>query len=94
MGKSERKGFLLYHSIRGVLIELTDEQRGRLFLASLDYSERGIVPAFGEPELRVAFAVVRSSIDDGVAAWESEKEQRHEAAVKGAKARWKKENPS
>lgn len=83
----ERQGFVIYHSIRKPLKELTDEQCGRLLRACLDYSERGEIPPFGEPELRVAFAFVSAKIDEGVAEWEKAKEERSRGGKASAEKR-------
>lgn len=80
-----KNSFILYHDIRAPLELLTDEQRGKLFLALLDYSERGELPGFDEGALAMAFAFVRNSIDRDAAAWESKREKRVEAGRKGGK---------
>ena len=41
-----KKSFVLYHDIRTPLELLTDEQRGKLFIALLNYSEYGDLPDF------------------------------------------------
>ena len=46
MMAAEKKSFVLYHDIRTPLELLTDEQRGKLFIALLDYSEHGELPDF------------------------------------------------
>lgn len=83
----ERQGFVIYHSIRKPLKELTDEQCGRLLRACIDYSERGIIPPFGEPELRIAFAFVSSKIDEGIAEWERAREDRSKGGKASAEKR-------
>ena len=65
----ERQGFLLFHDLRGVLEKLSDEQRGHLLMAMLDYSEGGVIPAFGDPALEIAFAVAKEKIDRYVETW-------------------------
>ena len=39
-----REYFCAYHSYRSSMEPLTDAERGRLFMALLEYSETGIVP--------------------------------------------------
>ena len=41
-----KKSLVLYHDIRQPLELLTDEQRGKLFMSLLDYSEYGTDPGF------------------------------------------------
>ena len=40
----QKSSFLIYHEYREPLKLLTDEQRGRLLMALIDYSESGVVP--------------------------------------------------
>lgn len=79
-----KNSFVLYHDIRAPLELLTDDQRGKLFLALLNYSELGELPSF-DGALAMAFAFVRNSIDRDAAAWESKREKRVEAGRKGGK---------
>lgn len=79
-----KTSFVLYHDIRAPLELLTDDQRGKLFLAILDYSERGVAPEF-DGELRMAFAFIRTALDRDAAAWESKREKRVEAGRKGGR---------
>ncbi|MBQ1576320.1 MAG: hypothetical protein IIZ83_05105 [Oscillospiraceae bacterium] len=83
----ERQGFVVYHSVREPLKELTDEQCGRLFRALIDYSERGVIPSLGEPEMRIAFAFVREKVDAGIAEWERARDQRSDAGKASAEKR-------
>ena len=46
MMAADKKSFVLYHDIRTPLELLTDEQRGKLFIALLNYSEHGELPDF------------------------------------------------
>lgn len=85
---ADRPGFILSHDLLDPLRAITDEQRGRILLAAFDYSERGVIPPFGEPEMRVAFACVKASIDKGAASWDEEQQRRSEAGKAGAEARW------
>ena len=89
MAKAERKGFLLYHSIRKPLKKLTDAQIGRLLLAAFDYSENGVEPEFDNDKMDMAFAFMQIGIDEGIASWEAEREQRSKAGKASADARRK-----
>lgn len=83
---TEKKSFVLYHDIREPLEQLTMEQRGELFTAILDYSERGTLPAF-TGELRMAFAFIRGALDRDAAAWQEKREKRAAAGRLGGLAR-------
>lgn len=83
--KTERQAFVLYHDIRRPLELLTDEQRGKLFLAILDYSEHSIEPDFEDGATSMAFAFIRNFIDRDAAAWEDKREKRAVAGSKGGK---------
>lgn len=86
MAGSEKTSFVLYHDIRGPLELLDDEQRGKLFMAILDYSENGEVPAF-TGMLQMAFAFIRTAIDRDASAWEMKRANRREAGRKGGLAK-------
>lgn len=80
-----KNSFVLYHDIREPLKLLSDEERGRLFLALLDYSEFGIMPDY-DGSLGMAFAFVRTSIDRDSEAWEAKRQKRADAGRKGGQA--------
>ena len=79
-----KSSFVLYHDIRGPLELLTDEQRGKLFLALLDYSEFGSLPDFSG-SLQMAFAFIRTALDRDAEAWNDKREKRREAGSMGGK---------
>lgn len=88
MARSGKTSFVLYHDIRAPVELLTDEQRGKLFLAILDYSELGTAPDFsGDGRLEMAFAFIRNGLDRDAAAWESKREKRAAAGSLGGKQR-------
>lgn len=75
-----KKSFVLYHDIRTPLELLTDEQRGKLFIALLNYSEYGELPDF-DGELLMAFAFIRTSLDRDAEAWAEKRAKRAEAGL-------------
>ena len=83
---ADKKSFILYHDIRTPLELLSDEERGKLFMAILDYSEFGAQPDF-DGSLRMAFAFIQTAIDRDSEAWEIKREKRREAGSKGGKQR-------
>lgn len=60
MGK--RPGIMLYFEVRPALRRLSDEEKGRLFEAILDYGENGILPIF-DGCLGVAWDFIQPRID-------------------------------
>ena len=82
----ETKALLIYHNHRAVLEELSDNARGKLMMALLDYSETGALPAFTGP-LRMAFVVLREDVDRSSRRWEEECRRRSEAGKKSAALR-------
>lgn len=81
-----KKSFVLYHDVRTPLELLTDEQRGKLFIAILDYSEFGALPEF-DGALMMAFAFIRMSLDRDAATWEEKRAKRAEAGRSGGLAK-------
>lgn len=85
--KKERQGFVLYHDIRKPLELLDDAQRGKLFLAILDYSEHGLLPDFDDAVIDMAFAFIQNFIDRDADAYKDKCEKRANAGSKGGKQR-------
>ena len=65
---SDKRSLILYHDIREPLELLSDSDRGRLFLAVLDYSEFSKLPEF-DGALKMAFVFIRQSIDRDSEKW-------------------------
>ena len=83
---AEKKSFVLYHDIRTPLELLTDEQRGKLFIALLNYSEYDELPDF-DGALLMAFASIRMSLDRDAEAWAEKRAKRAEAGRSGGLAK-------
>lgn len=79
-----KQSFVLYHDIRKPVELLSDEERGKLFLALLDYSEYGTFPEF-EGALQMAFTFIQTDIDRDSASWEAKRAKRREAGSMGGK---------
>lgn len=60
----ERPGIMVYFDIMGPIGKLEDADKGRLFLAMLEYGKNGIVPAFDRLTLELAWEFVRPKIDE------------------------------
>jgi len=82
-----KNSFILYHSYKKHFKFLTNEQKGILFDAFLEYSENQTIPEL-EPVLAMAFNFVAEDIDINRQKWEDMAEVRSEAGKKGAAARW------
>ena len=84
MAKELQKAFILYHDYRNHLALLSDEERGRLLMALLDYSENG-----KEPELEgaalMAFSFIRSQLDRDANKYAKTVEKRREAGRQGGR---------
>lgn len=81
-----KNSMVLYYDIRAPLEALTDAERGKLFLALLDYAENGVEPHF-RGGLHIAFSFIRSSIDRDAKKWAETVERRREAGRKSAQLR-------
>lgn len=85
----KRDSFVLYTKINEVIKELTDEQKGKVFQAILDYEETG-----DEPELdillRLVFIPIKQDLDKNNEKWENQTKSRSEAGKKGMASRYKK----
>ncbi len=82
----QKNSFVLFHEIRPILELLSDKERGQLFLALLDYSEHGELPAFSGA-LNMAFLIIRGSMDRMYGKWEETCRRRSEAGKKSAALR-------
>lgn len=84
--KMETKALMIFLNNREVLDVLSDEQRGRVVSALLDYLELGKKPSF-TGEMNVSFIVLRKDVDQSVERWEAECRRRSEAGKKSAAVR-------
>lgn len=84
MAKEAKRSFVLYYDYREHIALLTDEERGRLFMALLDYGETG-----EEPELEgaalMAFSFIRSQLDRDAARYNEKCRKRSEAGKLGGR---------
>ena len=80
------KALLLYANQRPILEELSDQERGRLLMALLDYAAEGLEPEF-TGVLRMAFLVLQRDVDRNNRRWEETCRRRSAAGKKAAEAR-------
>lgn len=81
-----RESFVLYTKINEVVQKLTDEQKGKVFQAILDYEETGEQPAFDDLMLELVFVPIRQDLDKCNEKWEAQIKARVEAGRKGGLA--------
>lgn len=84
MSKETKKSFVLYYDYRQHLELLSDEERGQLLMALLNYAENGI-----EPELKgaamMAFSFIRAQMDRDAAKYAATVQKRREAGKQGGR---------
>ena len=84
MSKETKKSFVLYYDYRQHLVLLSDEERGQLLMALLDYAENK-----KEPELKgaalMAFSFIRAQMDRDAAKYAATLEKRREAGKQGGR---------
>ena len=74
-----RPGIMIYFDMLGPIRVLSDEDKGRLFLAMLEYGQDGKIPKF-DGMLEMAWAFVKPKIDKDEASYEDSVLQRRYAA--------------
>lgn len=84
MAKDEKKGFVIYYDYRQHLDLLTDEERGRLLTALLNYGETGQEPEL-EGALAMAFSFVRAQMDRDAKKYAEKVKKRSEAGKQGGR---------
>ena len=83
----KKESFVLYTKINEVVRELSDEQKGRLFQAILDYEETGEPPELDQL-LRLVFIPIKQDLDRNSEKWEAQTKARSEAGKKGMASRY------
>lgn len=86
MAKDEKKGFLLYYDYRDHLNILTDEERGKLLTALLDYGMTGENPKL-EGAALMAFSFITSQMDRDAERYAEKCKKRSEAGKQGGRPR-------
>ena len=84
MAREQKKGFVLYHDYRNHLALLSDEERGQLLMALLDYSENEQEPELGGAAL-MAFSFIRSQLDRDADKYAETVQKRREAGKQGGR---------
>lgn len=63
MAEREQAGFVVYFEIEPALDMLDDSNKGKLLSAMLNYAHYGVLPAFDDRLLQMAWAFIKPSID-------------------------------
>lgn len=84
-----RDSFVLYTSIKEITERLSDEQKGKLFQAILDY-QTDLKPILDDPMVEIAFIPIRQGLDANNEKWEATREARSKAGKKSAESRQQK----
>lgn len=82
-----KNSFVLYTEIIDVVMQLSNEQKGLLFQAILDY-QNGKEPDLSDPIVRIAFTPIKQTLDRNNKKWELERQKRSDAGKKGMAKRW------
>lgn len=84
-----KKGVFLYHDLFEAFEWMTDEQLGKTVRMLLDYSRTGVIPDEDDDmSVNIAFNFLKNWDDMSRERSEQIAEQRREAGIKGAQARW------
>lgn len=84
MAQDIKKGFVLYYDYRKHLSLLSDEERGKLLMALLDYGERGDEPDL-EGAALMAFSFITGQMDRDAAKYAETCRKRSEAGKQGGR---------
>lgn len=86
MAKEEKKSFMLYYDYREHLQILTDEERGKLLMALMDYGMTGEPPKLTGAAL-MAFSFITSQMDRDAERYAEKCKKRSEAGKQGGRPR-------
>ncbi len=85
MAQDAKKGFLLYYDYRKHLALLSDEDRGKLLMALLNYGERGDVPEDLGDMAFMAFSFITGQMDRDAEKYAETCRKRSEAGKQGGR---------
>lgn len=84
MAQESAKGFVLYYDYRQHLALLTDEERGKLLMALLNYGEAGTAPELDGATM-MAFSFIAGQIDRDARKYQEIAKKRSESGKKGGR---------
>ena len=82
MADKQKPGVMIYFDLRPCLQRLTNEQKGALFSAILDYAENGVLPELDNVAVGVAWDFVKPRIDRDAETYASKVEKARAAINK------------
>ena len=85
MAQDAKKGFLLYYDYRKHLALLSDEDRGKLLMALLNYGERGDMPEDLGDMAFMAFSFITGQMDRDAEKYAETCRKRSEAGKQGGR---------
>lgn len=88
---TDKHSFVLYDYIKDQVDTLTDEERGKLFKAVLEYVTTGDTPEL-DRVLMMVFIGIKNDIDRANEKWRSKREKLSQAGKRGAEVRKAKPN--
>ncbi|MDE6148590.1 MAG: hypothetical protein K2F81_00630 [Ruminococcus sp.] len=80
----DKKSFVVYTEWRPAIEKLTNEERGKLFLAMLNYADTGELSNLS-PVADIVFTLIKSTLDRDAEKWENTRKKRAEAGKKGGR---------
>ena len=82
---ASKKGVVMYYDILEQLEDFTDEQFGKITRAIINYDKTGEIPEFDDSSLKVAFKILKPTLDRNKQEYEAICEKRREAGSLGGK---------
>lgn len=82
---ASKRGVVMYYDILEQLEDFTDEQFGKITRAIIKYDQTGEIPEFDDSSLKVAFKILKPTLDRNKQEYEAICEKRREAGSLGGK---------
>ena len=82
---ASKKGVVMYYDILEQLEDFTDEQFGKITRAIINYDKTGEIPEFDDSSLKVAFKILKPTLDRNKQEYEAICAKRREAGSLGGK---------
>lgn len=82
---ASKKGVVMYYDILEQLEDFTDEQFGKITRGIINYDKTGEIPEFDDSSLKVAFKILKPTLDRNKQEYEAICEKRREAGSLGGK---------
>lgn len=89
---AQKKSFLVYMDCEQHLQLLSNEERGKLFMALFGYAKRGEIPKF-DGMLKMAFSFIKAQMDRDAEKYEAICERNRANGIKGGRPPNESDNP-